>query len=76
MGNAAGTLKLFYRKEADHETGDNHCRVAFGGHFHCPFTEANSSGGHRCKWDEHSYLVEHLGMYCPCCTGVHAMAGE
>jgi hypothetical protein len=64
------------KKEAYHETGDNHCRDSPYGHFHCPFTEADSSGGHRCKWGEHSYLVEHLGMHYPCCTIVHAVAGE
>jgi hypothetical protein len=25
---------------------------------------------------QHSYLVEHFWLYCPCCTGFHAMAGE
>ena len=50
--------------------------ILLSGHFNCPFAEANSSDGHRCKWGEHFNLVEYLGLYCPFCAGSDVVAGE
>ena len=40
------------------------------------FAETDFSGGHHCRWGNHPYLVEHHRLHCPCCTGVHVVAGK